>query len=908
MKPVFYGPFARLADFFHGWRDGVAGIPHKPARPTRTATTPHREFLIRMAQDAFQRERVELERDRVTAARRVAAARSRLLRAEEAVATAESELAEASRPLTEAERTARRSAEADHAASIVRRRRERERLRRIQPFVRRRQAAVSERNEAESTLAAAADEAARHLAVRRARVLRIHEHAQRRIAAYRRYLVRSHDEGPWVNGVLGVIDPHIPGWANAGIQPESPQRTNGGKPAGEPEALPATPPTPSVIPLGDTTVFGAEQSPDVVYVDYYYAIPRHFTLRREQDSFVLVNHGTRGPYIDGTEVRKAWLNPGDHFDFGGLRYQISDDGTALETSSIGPYHLVAYNLSAKSGSTVRLNGLSLVQRMNTMLAVLGPSGAGKSSLFAALMKELKISETGALYFGQLNLDTHGDQIRTMLGFVPQDDHMHRTLTVERLLRYSDRLRRPKAAKADRERRIKEVCDKLRIDKQRGQLVATLSGGQRKRVSIALELLAEPNLLLLDEPTSGLDAGMDREIMQQLRAYAEQGERLVIVITHATEHIDRAQQLLVLAREGRVIYSGPPQLSALGKDSYADLMNTLSEEPEPAEIGERAHAYLEGDDVELARTEVERRAAENGQSTTVRRPGVARRLLRFPRQLTVLLQRQVALVVFRGAKKDLPLRFSWRHMAMLAIALLPLLVAAGGAVIASMVAKPSGLGPGPSAPATLSLLITLCMLAGQALTYTDIVAEFHIIKREHRTGTYTMAVLLSKWLVFAAIAVIQAFLMTLVFLVFREGPERSLFLHPDTALFVNLAAVTVAAMTLGMLISVLASKVEQAVVWNTFVAIGQIALNGVTADLSSGSFGGWIAVLLPTRWGLAATASAIDLRSAAPTVPRDALWRHEMGQWVFDLGWLLGLTVLFFALSAFWLRRKLNKPD
>ncbi|MFC7245222.1 ATP-binding cassette domain-containing protein [Catellatospora aurea] len=914
MRTVFYGPFARFADWYHGWRDGLAGLPEKPARSAakapRTATTAHREFLIRMAQDAFECERLTLESARLRSGRELAAARIRLLRADADVAQAELALATASAPLTDAEAAERRTVEAGRPKEFVRARRERDRLRRIKPFEQRRRRAQGDRDAAEAALAAAGHEARRHEVVARSRVVRIQEHAQRRIAAYRRRLARSHPDGPWVNHVLGVLEPHIPGWANTGIEGGDADRPwlEQHRAIDDPPVVSAR----SVIPLGDRTVFGSAQADDVEYVDFYYADPRHFALERAGQKFRLVVFAqAHGPWIDQEQITHAWLEPGDHFDFGGYRYQISADGAKLERFVPGECKLVVYNVSAQTGDTVRLTDMNLVQRAGTVLAILGPSGAGKTSLFYALMKELGITERGELFYDRFSLRDQGDQVREKLGFVPQDDHLHRTLTVAKLLRYSDRLRRPKASRQDREKRIMDVCRQLDVVHRMNQLVGTLSGGQRKRVSIALERLAEPELLMLDEPTSGLDAGMDREVMKMLEEYAAEKEgRLVIVITHTTQYLNHARQLLVLATQGRPVYSGPPDrmLADLGMDSYADLMQKLSKDSAKADVDVLAQRYAQGPAADEARQEVERIKAEATTSATRRLRQRFGPLKRFPRQLPVLIQRQVALVVARGSTKNRSER-GWRdRITTPLVAGLPLLVAVGGALVAAAVAKDDGLGPGRSALGTLSLLITLCMLSGQALTYSDIVSEFHVIKREHRTGAVTAAVVVAKWLVFAVAAIAQAAIITAIFVGLKPGPTASHTFPPTVELFVNLAATTVAAMTLGMLISVLANKIEQAVNWNTFVAIGQIALNGAAADLSDGGPAGFFAALLPTRWGLAATASSMDLRTGSPAAPPDALWRHTTDQWVADLSWLGGLTAVFFVLTVVWLSRRLNRPD
>ena len=186
-------------------------------------------------------------------------------------------------------------------------------------------------------------------------------------------------------------------------------------------------------------------------------------------------------------------------------------------------------------------------------------------------------------------------------------------------------------------------------------------------------------------------------------------------------------------------------------------------------------------------------------------------------------------------------------------------------------------------------------------------------------------LAAKWLVYAVLAVAQAGLITLVFCAFpNRGPDRSLLAGPETGLFLSLAALTVAAMTLGLLISTLAAKLEHAVAIVTATSIGQIALNGVTSHLSGKLATSMIAALLPDRWGLAAAASAIDLRSIsaampttghavkghavssqAPAVGTDALWRHSTGQWSQDLIALGLLCCIYFALAVWRLHVRLR---
>lgn len=124
-------------------------------------------------------------------------------------------------------------------------------------------------------------------------------------------------------------------------------------------------------------------------------------------------------------------------------------------------------------------------------------------------------------------------MRHRIGFVPQEDILHPLLTTRTALRHAARLRFPTdTSQAERDARIAIVLGQLHLDEHAEKQIANLSGGRRKRVNVALELLSGPDLLILDEPTSGLDPGNERFVMEQLRALADAG-RTVIVVSHST---------------------------------------------------------------------------------------------------------------------------------------------------------------------------------------------------------------------------------------------------------------------------------------------------------------------------------------------------------------------------------------
>ena len=913
LSHVPYRHWARWTDWYHGWRDGRQGVPERPGAPG-PISTPRREALIRYAQEAFEHEHLAYLSMVADAHRRIMAERSRLAAAQSAVTTAEAEFRQIPGELPEAVAKARRFGEVHQPESVVTRRRRKEhqelrtKVRSILIRARAEAAAV------DADLAAALQEAKQHHDAAVARVVRMHEHIHRRLAVYRRSLIRSHQEGAWVNGAMSALAPEIPGWAQPHAYP----------PEGAPKPLPPVPDDVVVIPdetlppaelieLGfDETHFGSTppkpgSNIGFVKLNNPFAAVWHFTIVKRGDQLELRTRGHgHGPFMSGEPVSTAVLRSGDQFDFGGFRYIMLDRNELLK-EPLGQSSLVAYDLHAASGDKPRLSGMSFIQRKGKLLAVLGPSGAGKSSLCLALLGELPL-QSGSLFFGPLSMATHSQQIRDNLGFVPQDTKLHDSLTVEATLRYGYSLRN--SNRGGREQRISKVLADTKLAGQRSQRLCTLSGGQLRRVSIALELLTDPELFMLDEPTSGLDASMDRQIMDILRSYAGLGNT-VIVVTHATEHLWKADQLLVVIDGGTPVYAGPPRpiRKHFNFKVYAELMSLLLDE-------QRRATFVEQYRVSEQVKEAQREAARLEQADTRALPPGARlahaaRSFRDPlRQFGVLVRRQVALLATRALRDND--RSAWRSAKNGVIVALPLLIAIGWAALAALVAGPPGLGAKPSqvGPTALALLTTLCVLSGQALTYSDVVNEIDVIRREYRAGIGVVPVLTAKWLVYAVLAIAQAALITAVFCAIpQRAPQRSVFFGPEADLFIGLAALSVAAMTLGMLISTLASKLEHAVALVTATSIAQIALNGVTSDLSKPSITSVLAGLLPDRWGLAAAASSVDLRGIDEAnralASNDALWTHSAGQWLQDLAAMSVLAAVFFALAAFRLNRKLR---
>ena len=230
-----------------------------------------------------------------------------------------------------------------------------------------------------------------------------------------------------------------------------------------------------------------------------------------------------------------------------------------------------------------------------MVLLLGGSGAGKTTYVNAVTGYEKAD-------AKIELDGHNiyNEYRKMkydIGFVPQQDLMRGNDTVLLTLNDAATLRLPSSVKAaDRRERVNKVLEDFGLFAVRNSLVEKLSGGQRKRLSIAMEFISDPTLFILDEPDSGLDGVVARGLFEKLRSIADEG-KIVIVITHTPDRvIDLFDDVIVLAKDaartGRLAYYGPVKDSYdfFGKESMEDILLSINQKDEGGEG--RADEFVE----------------------------------------------------------------------------------------------------------------------------------------------------------------------------------------------------------------------------------------------------------------------------------------------------------------------------
>ncbi|UMG93422.1 FHA domain-containing protein [Nocardioides sp. TF02-7] len=318
---------------------------------------------------------------------------------------------------------------------------------------------------------------------------------------------------------------------------------------------------PQQVQAGRVLTIGREHTNDVVLDDPLVS-RRHARLEPGAPGRAAVLHDLgsfNGTFVNGHRVQGAvTLEAGAEVIFGNQTFRW--DGTQLLASATTH----EFTLYADGLTTVLPDGRQLLQNASFQLepssltAVIGPSGAGKSTLLGALTG-LRPATHGRVIWQGHDLYAHYDQLRFQIGLVPQQDIQHPQLKVRQALRYAAQLRLPPdTTREEQEARVLAVAQQLQLTERLDNRIGTqLSGGQKKRVSIATELLTAPPLLFLDEPTSGLDPGLDLEVMKQLRSLAD-GGRVVMVVTHSVLALDVCDDVMVLAPGGRIAYFGPPE--------------------------------------------------------------------------------------------------------------------------------------------------------------------------------------------------------------------------------------------------------------------------------------------------------------------------------------------------------------
>jgi ABC-type multidrug transport system ATPase subunit len=631
----------------------------------------------------------------------------------------------------------------------------------------------------------------------------------------------------------------------------------------------------SVRPLPARTIRIGRGGDNDLVIDDLVVSRRHAELRAQPDGTYFIHDlgSHNGTFLNGQPVDRAQLMPGDIVGIGHSAFSLVGD-QLVEFTDTGEVSLDVQGLAVTvdQGRKTLLDHVSFPVGERTLLAVVGPSGAGKSTLLNALTGQRPAEHGTVLYDGR---DLYRDyaELRQRIGLVPQDDILHLQLTVRRALTYAAELRFPEdTAKGERQARVDEVIRELGLEQRADQPIHSLSGGQRKRVSVALELLTKPSLLFLDEPTSGLDPGLDRSVMNMLRGLADDG-RTVIVVTHSVLSLEVCDRLLVLAPGGRIAYYGPPEdaLGFFGDQQWPAVFEAFENEPDRDWAGQYRASRFHQQYITAATAQP--RLTDTG---SVAMPATPPKAQSWSGQLRTLVRRYTAVL---GADR----------VFLVVMVALPFIMGAMARALSE-----GELGP----VSTLNVLLILCVggvLTGAANAVRELVKERTIYRRERAVGLSRSAYLMSKVVVLGLVTVGQAVVLTLVALVgvpLNAPGGRGVFLPPLVEITLAVAMLSFTAMMLGLFVSAIVRKEDVTMPLLVLLSIVQVVFCGGLLKLRGQLVLEQLAWLVPSRWAFGAMASTIDIGRIVPDEKgSDPLFLHTAHAWLLDMGMLVALTVV-----------------
>jgi len=550
-----------------------------------------------------------------------------------------------------------------------------------------------------------------------------------------------------------------------------------------------------------------------------------------------------GTFVNGKRVGKEqFIAEGDVLQIAGIKFQFVEDGLEQMDARSG-LRLDAIRLNkVLAGGKNLLQDLSFSIYPREFVALVGTTGAGKSTLLDAL-NGFRPATHGQVLVNGTNLYSHFDAYRTELGYVPQEDIMHRELTVYEALDYAARLRMP-ADTSDQERaaRINEVLRELDLDQRKNLPIHKLSGGQRKRVSIGIELITRPRLFFLDEATSGLDPGTELELMKLLRQLTEDPKegRTIVLVTHATKNVMLCDKVIFLTKGGCLAFYGPPDEALKYFDRYR------------SQEARRLKPEFEFDDIynliDPDKTLPEGASEKEKLALAAQWAQRYRQSSYYEKYVATRLREQ-AVVPQGSAQPDLgtasrrrPRTSAWRQFAILSArywsvmrrdpkSLLILLLQAPLIGLFSFMNFRQHIfdrvtGSPDRALTTLFLAVIIVLLFGTVNSAREITKEIPVYKRERMVNLKVGPYVFSKIFVGILFCLYQVMVYLIFTLITTDWVKLGMGLGQWSQIYVTLTLASASGVLLGLLLSAISSNDGQAVALIPVILIPQFIFAGI----------------------------------------------------------------------------------
>jgi len=569
-------------------------------------------------------------------------------------------------------------------------------------------------------------------------------------------------------------------------------------------------------------------------------------------------NSTNGTYVNNILATKTQIQNGDLINIGAHILVFQDrqltpyqsQGMRVDVTNL------TKDIKTRRGPFRILHNINMTILPREFIAVVGGSGAGKSTLINALIG----FRPGD---GEVTLNGHDfyeeyEHFRSQLGYVPQSDILHTSLTVDKALDFTAKLRLPSDVGVDeRKKRIAEVLDTVSMDTEtiRNTRIGNLSGGQRKRVSIAAELLADPKLIYLDEATSGLDPGLEKKMMYTLRRMADEG-RTVILITHATDNIRQTDHVAFIS-QGRLVYFGPSQ-DALGffdVDDFADIYERIERD------GIEWEEIFQTKKPEFHKDYVLDRQKSKPIGSKRDLPKIKFGVMEFIQQFIVLTQRAINVLMS-----------DWFTLILMLLlfpltATLQLIIAETNIMVGdlSIVSDPlqaaKTLTESYLPFADLNTFVFVmgleAVLVGMYVPSNELIKERSVYLRERMVNLKVFPYLSSKVAVFTMFAAIQTFLYLIVLSFGVDLPDQGFYFSGPIELFITLFLTMIAGMGIGFVVSAISRSSDMAIYVLVILLFFQFFFAGTVFDLRDKTAEP-LSYITTTRWALTALGVTIDM--------------------------------------------------
>ena len=661
----------------------------------------------------------------------------------------------------------------------------------------------------------------------------------------------------------------------------------------------------------DVTTIGRDKSCDLVVSDPKMEEKAAEIRIEGATSYVLCNQGALRDILINSEIMEGeryYLKDEDVFVIGNTKFSYSKgvlyykqekSGLSLELVNISKFVHQGMGKDKKI-----LDDTSMLILPGDFVAIVGGSGSGKSTLMNCINGFDKPS-TGKVLVNRRDLYENYDEMKYNIGYVPQQDIVHENLTLISMLRYVAKLRLPEGTtRAEREKRIAEVLRTVELTKHKNKLIRKLSGGQKKRASIAVELMSDPGLFFLDEPSSGLDPGTERTLMHTLKRMTDDG-KTVIMITHNTNNIHLCDKLIFLGAGGYVAFCGNPadarSFFGIPKDKdLTDAYTKVEEDPKGWEEKFNASPYNNIQTIGELKTPPMTSEQKKERKKKLKKENHKS----FLHQFSVLSSRYINLI--------------WNDKMRLLFFLLqgPLI-----AYLFSFVTVENTFKSYFDAQSMLFCLSCAGIWVGLMNSIQEVCKERNIVRREYMSDVRLSSYICSKLAVQTLLAIIQCGLMLAVFVYTIGKPDKGVIFGNSTIeMMITLVLITVSSSSLGLLVSSLVKNTDRAMVFAPIILIPQLLfsgilfkLEGVTEVLS------WICV---SRWGMQAFSNTADLNGVlwnglslkyksedllqqAYELNKNSLYAHSAKNLLLSWGVMLLTIVVFCFISASVLRSVKN---